>query len=171
MSLLPFCVRIWKKNEKVYVEVPVGFIEEGKSIKLKKTSYGVRQSLRMFWRYLTKTMLACDVEVLKLDPCLFVGDKVICLCYVDDISFGSSDIAFTNKLAAKLCAKELFLEQEDDTAGFLGVCLHKNGQGLIEMKQTGLIDCDIEILGLDTRISIPPNGFLLSPNHWYVTML
>ena len=116
-------------------------------------------------------MLACDVEVSKLDPCLFVGDKVICLCYVDDILFGSSDIAFTNKLAAKLCAKELLLEQEDDTAGFLGVCLHKNGQSLIEMKQTGLIDCDIEILGLDTRISIPPNGFLLSPNHWYVTML
>jgi hypothetical protein len=42
------------------------------------------------------------------------------------------------------------LEQEDDAAGFLGVRLEKDtSTGLIEMKQTGLIDRIIEALGLD----------------------
>ncbi len=42
------------------------------------------------------------------------------------------------------------LEQEDDAAGFLGVnFVHDKCNGLIEMKQTGLINRVIEALGLD----------------------
>jgi hypothetical protein len=42
------------------------------------------------------------------------------------------------------------LEQEDDAAGFLGVTLERDSEmGLLEMKQTGLIKCIIEALGLD----------------------
>ncbi|KAL7463637.1 hypothetical protein ACHAXS_003993 [Conticribra weissflogii] len=42
------------------------------------------------------------------------------------------------------------LEEEDDAAGFLGVCMEHDPQtGLLELKQTGLIDQVIEALGLD----------------------
>jgi hypothetical protein len=42
------------------------------------------------------------------------------------------------------------LEQEDDAAGFLGVRLDRDeNTGLLEMKQTGLIDRVLEALGLD----------------------
>ncbi len=42
------------------------------------------------------------------------------------------------------------LEQEDDAAGFLGVTLERDPEtSLLEMKQTGLIKCIIEALGLD----------------------
>ena len=42
------------------------------------------------------------------------------------------------------------LEQEDDAAGFLGVTLGRdNKSGLLEMKQTGLIQRIIEAVGLD----------------------
>ncbi len=42
------------------------------------------------------------------------------------------------------------LEQEDDAAGFLGVTLDRDAStGLLEMKQTGLINRVIEALGLD----------------------
>ena len=74
------------------------------------------------------------MEVSTLDPCLFVGDKVICICYVDDILFWAKDEAFINELASNLRAWGLLLEQEDDTAGFLGVRLTKTNDGLIEMK-------------------------------------
>jgi hypothetical protein len=43
-------------NEKVYVEMPLGFRKQGKVLKLKKTLYGLRQSLRAFWQHLTKAM-------------------------------------------------------------------------------------------------------------------
>ena len=43
------------------------------------------------------------------------------------------------------------LEQEDDAAGFLGVRMERDEKtGLIEMKQTGLIDRVIEAMGLES---------------------
>ena len=82
-----------EEGEKVFVEMPQGFREEGKVLKLKKTLYGLRQSPRSFWKYLTNAMVACGMEVSKLDPCLFVGDKVLCISYVDDILFWAKDEA------------------------------------------------------------------------------
>ncbi len=102
---------------------------------------------------MTKAMEACGMNVSKLDPCLFVGDKVLCICYVDDILFWAKDEADIIELGIKLRAQGLLLEQEDDAAGFLGVCQSKNDSGLIEMNQTGLIDRVIETFGLDQKMS------------------
>ena len=120
--------------------MPLGFRKHGKVLKLKKTLYGLRQSPRSFWKYLTKAMKACGMEVSKIDPCLFVGKKVLSICYVDDILFWAKDEADINELAMALRAEGLLLEQEDDAAGFLGVRLSKTKDGHIKMKQSGLID-------------------------------
>ncbi len=48
------------------------------------------------------------------------------------------------------CASLVSHEQEDDDAGFLGVKMEcDSSTGLLEMKQTGLIERVIEALGLD----------------------
>ena len=44
------------EDEKVYVEMPLGFRKQGKVLKLNKTLYGLRQLPRMFWKYLTNAM-------------------------------------------------------------------------------------------------------------------
>ena len=41
-----------QEKEKVYVEMPLGFHQKGKVLKLRKTLYGLRQSPRAFWQYL-----------------------------------------------------------------------------------------------------------------------
>jgi len=110
-----------EEGENVYVEMPTGFRKQGKILKLKKTLYGLRQSPQMFWKYLTRAMEASRMEVSTLDPCLFVGDKVICICYVDDILFWAKDKAYINELSSNLPVQGLLLEQKDDAAGFLGV--------------------------------------------------
>ena len=48
---------------------------------------------------MTKAMEACGMKVSKLDPCLFVGDKVLCISYVDDILFWAKDEADIIELA------------------------------------------------------------------------
>jgi hypothetical protein len=69
---------------------------------------------------------------------------------VDDFLFWAKDEKDISELAMRLCEEEMDLEQEDDAAGFLGVRLKKSeSSGLIEMKQTGLINRIIEALGLD----------------------
>jgi hypothetical protein len=142
-----------EENEKVFVEMPLGFRKKGKVLKLKKTLYGLRQSPRAFWKYLTKAMEAVNMKVSKLDPCLFIGDQVMAVAFVDDILFWSTDQAYIDELGVKLREQGLLLEQEDDAAGFLGVKMTKTKEGYLEMKQTGLIDRIIEALGLDTKLA------------------
>ncbi len=80
------------------------------------------------------------LEQSKFDPCLFVGTKVICVVYVDDLIFWSKDTLASNDSAMQLHELGVDLEQEDDAAGFLGVTLERDSEtGLLEMKQTGLI--------------------------------
>ena len=135
--------------------MPLGFRQQGKVLKLKRTLYGLRQSPRAFWKYLTKAMVAAGMEVSKLDPCLFVGEKVTAVAFVDDILFWATDDAYINELAARLREQGVLLEQEGDAAGFLGVQMTKTENGLLEMKQTGLIDRILEALGLDTKHVTP----------------
>ena len=144
-----------EENETVYVDMPMGFAQYGKNgkkqcLKLRKTLYGLRQSPRAFWKYITVKLEQCGLEQSKFDPCLFIGPEVICVVYVDDLIFWSKDVPLINGVAMQLRELGVDLEQEDDAAGFLGVTLDRDGpSGLIEMKQTGLIKRVIEALGLD----------------------
>ena len=133
--------------------MPQGFRKNGKVLKLKKTLYGLKQSPRMFWKYLTAAMVKSGMQVSKLDPCLFIDDRVVCICYVYDILFWLKDVKYINDLAAKLRKQGLLLEQEDNAAGFLGVKLAKTDEGKLILSQTGLTNRVIESLGLDSKLS------------------
>jgi hypothetical protein len=90
------------------------------------------------------------LEQSKFDPCLFVGEKVICVVYVDDLIFWIKDTVAINDSAMQLRELGVDLKQEDDAAGFLGVTLERDPEtSLLKMKQTGQIKRIIEALGLD----------------------
>jgi len=115
-------------GENVYVDMPLGFAQYSKDgrkkcLKLKKTLYGLRQSPRAFWKYITKKLETCGLEQSKFDPCLFIQTKVICVVYIDDLIFWSKDILAINDSAMQLRDLGVDLELEDDAAGFLGVML------------------------------------------------
>ena len=105
------------KDEKIYVEMPLGSRKKGKVLKLNKTLYGLRQSPRMFWKYLSKAMNDVGMKTSQFDPCMFVGDRVIAVAFVDDILFWSTDDKYIQALGAKLREQGLLLEEEDDAAG------------------------------------------------------
>ena len=142
-------------GELIYVDMPLGFNVKSKNgkrqvLKLNKTLYGLRQSPRAFWKYITEKLEKCGLKQSKLDPCLFIGPDVMCIVYVDDLIFWSRDVTNIDRVAMELCKLGVALEQEDDAAGFLGVKFDRDSEtGMIEMKQTGLIDRVVEALGLD----------------------
>ena len=78
-----------EEGEEVYVAMPQGFKKAGKVLKLRRTLDGLRQSPRAFWKYMVEEI--CSMPQSELDPCLFIGDKVICICYVDDLLFWARD--------------------------------------------------------------------------------
>ena len=138
------------EGENIYVEIPRGFKCRNTVLKPKKTLYGRRQSPCAFWKYLTEKLEASGLKQSELDPCIFVGDKVICIVYVDDLLFWSKDEEAITQAVLKLCELGVDLEQEDDAAGFLGVTLKRHDEsGLLKMRQDGLIDRLIEALGLE----------------------
>ena len=138
------------EDETVYMSMPQGFSRPGKVIKLRKTLYGLRAAPRAFWKFMVNKLDECGMKQSEQDPCLFIGEKVICICYVDDFLFWSRDESDIADLAKQLRSKGVDLEQEDDSAGFLGVNMARDAEtGVIEMKQTGLIDRIIEALGID----------------------
>jgi hypothetical protein len=102
--------------------------------------------------YLTETeKLECfGIKQSQLNPCLFIGSRVICIVYADDLLFCSPREEYIYKFGGCLHAKEVKLEEEGDTAGFLGVQLHcDETTGHIHMTQEGLFKWVIEALGLD----------------------
>ena len=89
-----------------------------------------------------------------MDPCLFIGEKVMAIIYVDEILFWSVDVNDIHDKAMELREQGVNLEQEDDAAGFLGVTLGRDETtGLMEMKQVSLIERVIKTLGLDDGIA------------------
>ncbi len=59
-------------------------------------------------------------------------------------------MANIDRVVMELCKLGVALEQEDDAAGFFEVKMERDSStGLLEMKQTGLIERVIEALGLD----------------------
>eukprot|EP00804_Cyclotella_cryptica_P004230 CCRYP_014577-RA/>CCRYP_014577-RA protein AED:0.25 eAED:0.60 QI:0/-1/0/1/-1/0/1/0/258 len=139
-----------EKGKNIYVEMPRGFKKQGKVLKLKKTLYGLSQSPTAFWFYLMEKMNLCGMGQSTFDLCLFIGVKVMCICYVDDLIFWALDESDINELVDQLISAGVALEQESDAAGFLGVRMEIDlATGLMELKQTGLIDIVIETIGLD----------------------
>jgi hypothetical protein len=56
-----------------------------------------------------------------LEPCLFVGPKVIALCYVDAILFYAHGNADIDALIANIKTDEIMIRHEGSNKGFLGV--------------------------------------------------
>ncbi len=95
-------------DEMVYVAMPLGFNTKSKNgkrqvLKLNKTLYGLRQSPRAFWKYITEKLESCGLKQSKFDPCLFIGPDVMCIVYVDDLIFWSRDVAKINRVVMELC--------------------------------------------------------------------
>ncbi len=63
-------------------------------------------------------MNLCGMNKSTFDPCLFIGTKVMCICYVDDLIFWALDESYIDELADQLISAGVSLEQESDAAGF-----------------------------------------------------
>jgi hypothetical protein len=132
----------------VFVEIPKGFAQDGKVLRLKKSLYGLKQSPRNHLKNLSSKLEALGFVGSEADPCLFVSDMVICLVYVDDTLFYARDTADIDSAIAGLRALGMELEEESDVAGFLGVHIERRPDGSIQLTQQGLIQTN-EVKSLD----------------------
>ena len=135
----------------VYLEMPRGFAEPGKVLKLKRSLYGLKQSPRNFFQFLKGKLEGIGFQsATDVDPCLFISDRVICLVYVDDTLFYSPKQEYIDDVIKKLESEGMDLEAESDVAGFLGVHIDRNeSNGTIKLTQSGLAKRIIDTLEID----------------------
>ena len=86
-------------NDTVFVDIPRGFKQPGKVLKLKRSLYGLRQIPRNFFLHLKGKLEDQEFKQNTTDPCLFIKRDMIYLVYVDDcLFFAPDDSKFDNLL-------------------------------------------------------------------------
>ena len=148
------------EEEDVYVHMPQGCTQYDKKgkvqvLRLKCSLYGLKQLPRAFWKFMVEKLEFCGLKQSKLNPCLSPGDKVIVSVYVGNILMRCTEDQHMVDLGKLLNKEGSDLEEENDTAGFIGVKLTKTAGGLMIITQGGLIDRSIEAMGLDVDLSTP----------------
>lgn len=126
-------------NRTVYMEIPKCFEgdTDGKVCSLMKSLYGLREAPRIWYKLLSKELCEIGLKPLPSAPCVFIGDDVIVLCYVDDLLLIASSekklAELKSKLSSRLPANDL-----GEATDFLGIKLvrKKDGITLVQSKYT-----------------------------------
>jgi len=140
-----------QQRQGVFIEMPRGFPNPGKVLKLKKSLYGLKQAPKIWFNHLKdKLKLLGFIQSVDVDQRLFVSEKVILLCYVDDCLLYAKDPEDIQEVIRQLRAQNMQLEEEGTGEGFLGVDIKPNEvDGTITLTQTGLTNQIIKALGCD----------------------
>ena len=145
------------KKDQIYVEQPKGWTYgDDYVLKLNRSVYGIRQAATNFFQYLTIEFGKLNMKPSNHDPCLFIGEKVIAIVYVDDILLFSKDDAEIDKVIAALAKQGVQIRREGTAEGFLGVDVQRVSKGnyhQICMTQEGLTKRVVEALGLCSHYS------------------
>jgi len=146
-------------DEVVYLQQPRGFVQKGPNgedlvCRLNSCLYGMRQSPRYFFGYLTKKFERAGLYPSKHDPCLFLGKGVAVITWVDDLLiYGKSEEDIAH-IFDKLVADGVKLRREGTAEGYLGLQVNRDGNKTT-LSQPGLIKRIVEALGLSTKFSTP----------------
>ena len=141
-------------KEEVYINLPPGFTggdgTRNSVLKLKKSLYGLVQAPRAWYDHLSEAMTKLGYKKSESDPCMFYGNGLIILAYVDDIlMFGKNQAALDESLSRFKETKMNFTE-ETDVFAYLGVeVVRKDDTGEITLVQKGLTDKIVRTTGME----------------------
>jgi hypothetical protein len=137
-----------------FIELPAGFsvsdTDEDYVLELKKTLYGLRQAGLNWFDTLKDHLISVGFRQSIIDPCCFIKDDLIILCYVDDCLIFCHDSSKIDSLIQNLCAN-LILSDEGDVAAYLGVDVSRqmiDGCPQFKLSHPHLISCIIDFLRL-----------------------
>ena len=136
-------------KDDVYIALPKDFDSNDNNsvLKLNTSLYGMRQSPLMWYEHLKAGLEKRGFKPSTTDQCLFLGDNIICVVYVDDCLFFARDSLKIEAMITDL-QKDFSLEPEEDVEAFLGIQICRTGNH-IEFTQPGLIDRILLLCGME----------------------
>lgn len=136
----------------VYVEMPSRMPTEqmqNKAVfRLRKSLYGLRDAARIWSKLLFQTLESCGLKEMETEPCVFVGDKVIIICYVDDLLIFAENQDIVDNLYRTL-EKQFRVKDLGRPTRFLGLNITYNSDRRISFSQEQLVNKLLEETGMD----------------------
>ena len=132
-------------SERIYMRAPPGYSSttaagEEEIIELRKAVYGLKQSSAAFWTAMNAHLTSLGFVSLVGDPCVFrlvlLNGKIILACtYVDDVTFGVSDVETRDVFMEMLRKRFIFDPGEGESIEWvLGMAIHQDlAAGTISM--------------------------------------
>ena len=144
------------------MQLPVGFKIDGQTeaesdkcyvLKLNKNLYGLKQGSFNWYEKLKASLVDRDFKPSDIDPCLYIGNRMIILTYVDDcIIVGPSMDRIDSFVKSMNTGKENFvLTDEGDINKFLGIEITQIDDKRLKVSQPFLIDQIVRFLNIDTN--------------------
>ena len=152
-------------SEEVYVEQPEGFIKKGQEhlvYKLVKALYGLRQAPRAWYSKLNSCLEKFSFERCPYEHAVYTkkeGDNVLIVAvYVDDLLITGSDVEAVKKFKKQM-SDTFDMSDLGKLSYYLGIEVVQ-GQGYIELKQSGYAKKILQKAGLD---ECNPTKFPMDP--------
>ena len=140
-------------DEVVYVQQPRGFVQDPSLVlKLRTCLYGMRQSPRYFFGYLSDKLQGQGLRPSELDPCLFYGKDLLVISYIDDLLIYAKRREDITDLIQRLKDDHVNIREEGTAEGYLGLQVERDGRK-VTLSQPGLIRRVVEALGLSSKYS------------------
>ncbi len=137
--------------EEIFVRQPEGKEQQGENgeelvCRLEKGLYGLKQAARLWYKRLTRWLLAFGFLQSQADPCLFIlkrgGGRLILVIYVDDLAF-TGDRALMEEFKQQI-AKEFTMVHEGELTWLLGMNLRRGQCGEVILTQELYTDIVLE---------------------------
>ena len=125
--------------------------------------YGLVQAPLYWGNHLKEALTKVCLHPSVSDPCMFTGDGIIALTYVNDILFFVLDTMSINAKIEAIRTQGFKLTIKDDISNFLGVVVKSLTSGEIEMTQTGLI---AKVLAVCQMTDCNSKATPATRNHW-----
>lgn len=126
----------------VYMQMPPGYREHGKILRLNKALYGLRLSPLLWQRTLTAALLDLGLETIPHEPCCMTKQGIFIFFYVDDIvlAYKKKQESEAKKIMDKLKA-QYTISGGEDLQWFLGIrVIRDREKKLIWLNQAAYID-------------------------------
>ena len=149
-------------EEDVYMDQPVGFIEEGKEhmvCKLKKSIYGLKQASRQWYLKFNDTIVSFGFKENIVDRCIYLkvsGSKFIFLIlYVDDILLATNDLGLLSE-TKKFLSNNFEMKDMGEAYYVIGIEIFRDrSQGLLGLSQKAYINKVLERFRMDKCSTSP----------------
>ena len=161
-------------TDETYMKLPAGWTvndpdsNEKYCLRLKRNLYGTCTASKNWYDKIAAGLVARGFHQSKIDPCLFLRNDCMLVIYTDDCICFSKETETAKQLIKDLKDDDFLLKDEGDAMDFLGVRIKTtsdNGNQMIIMTQTGLIELILTDLGLSKcKIKQVPASEILHPD-------